>query len=95
MHRFNINEAVATAAPYAVAVLAFATDFLYQQGILCYKVQHEIRLLNVHHGDLRERLLNLYHIIPRLDSGLVATGVDPINQVTLLYFKDEILVFRL
>ncbi|CEJ62679.1 hypothetical protein PMG11_11172 [Penicillium brasilianum] len=95
MHRFNINEAVATATPYAVAVLAFATDFLFQQGILCYRVEHEIRLLDVHHGDRRERLLDLYEIIPWLDSGLVATSVDPVNQVTLLYFQEEILVFRL
>ncbi|KAJ5369995.1 uncharacterized protein N7496_006087 [Penicillium cataractarum] len=95
LHRFKINEAVATATPYAVAMLAFATDFLFQQGILCYQVEHEIRLLDVHHGGRRERLLDLHEIIPRLDSGLVATGLDPINQVTLLYFKDEILVFRI
>lgn len=94
-HRFNINEAIPTAAPYAIAVLAYATDFLYQQGILCYHVEHEIRLLNVHHGDRRERLLDLYKIIPRLDNSLEATSVDPAERISLLYFKDEILVFRL
>jgi hypothetical protein len=32
-HRFDIHEAVATAAPYSVAVLAYGTDFSYRQGI--------------------------------------------------------------
>ncbi|KAJ5656704.1 hypothetical protein N7507_008654 [Penicillium longicatenatum] len=32
-HRFDIHEAVATAAPYSVAVLAYGTDFFYSQGI--------------------------------------------------------------
>jgi hypothetical protein len=90
----NINKAVATAAPYAVAVLAYATHFLYHQGILCYHVEHEIRLLDVYHAGRQERLLDLRSIIPRLDSSSVATSVAPLNRINLLFFNNEILVFR-
>jgi hypothetical protein len=91
----NINEAVATTSPYAVAVLAYATHFLYHQGILCYHVEHEIRLLDVYHAHRQERLLDLRNIVPRLDSSSVATSVAPLNRINHLYFNNEILVFRL
>jgi hypothetical protein len=47
-HRFIVHEAVATSSPYSVSVLAYAADFLYYQGFLCYRVKNQIRLLNVH-----------------------------------------------
>ncbi|KAJ5153505.1 uncharacterized protein N7482_009983 [Penicillium canariense] len=98
--RFDIHEAVATAAPYAVAVLAYAADFLYHQGILCYRVGHEIRVLNVHRGARQERVLNLYEVIPRLDGGPPAgsfdlASPDPAERVELVHYSEGILVFRL
>lgn len=91
-HRFDIHNAVATAAPYSACVLAYAAGFLYNQGFLCYRVAHEIRLLDVHAAGSKERVLNLYDILPRLCVGLVID--DASNQVELLRFADGIVVFR-
>jgi len=91
-HRFDIHEAIATAAPYAVSVLAYGADFLYHQGFLCYRVGHEIRLLDVHGAGRQERVLNLRDVIPRLDSG--PTGQYVAERVTLLHYSDGIVSLR-
>jgi hypothetical protein len=94
-HRFDIHEAIATASPYAVAMLAYAVDFVYHQGVLCYRVGHEIRLLNVHRGARQEQVLNLYEVIPRLYTGLQEEVLDPAARVNLLHYSNGIVVFRL
>lgn len=95
-HRFDVHEAIATASPYAAAMLAYAVDFVYHQGILCYRVGHEIRLLNVHRGARQEQVLNLYEVIPRLDTALQESLVpDPADRVRLLHYSNGIVVFRL
>ncbi|KAJ6157699.1 hypothetical protein N7470_005291 [Penicillium chermesinum] len=91
-HRFDIHEAVATAAPYSACALAYGTGFLYNQGFLCYHVGHELRLLNVHSAGHQERVLDLYDILPRLHAG-PADG-DASGRVELLHFADGIVVFR-
>ncbi|KAJ5730566.1 uncharacterized protein N7483_005074 [Penicillium malachiteum] len=88
-HRFDIHEAVATATPYSVSVLAYGADFLYNQGFLCYRAGHDIRLLNVHAGGKQERVLNLLDLLRRLHS-----GPDAVDRVSLLQYADGILVFR-
>lgn len=90
--RFDIHEAVATAAPYSVSVLAYGADFLYHQGVLCYRMGHEIRLLDVHGGGRQERVLDLYALLPRLKSR--PAGLDDAERVTLLHYNDGILAFR-
>ncbi|KAJ5161309.1 hypothetical protein N7492_006701 [Penicillium capsulatum] len=86
-HRFDINEAVATAAPYSASVLAYGgSDFLYHQGFLCYRAGHEIRLLNVHGAGRLERVLDLHTVLPRLES---AASVDSVH---LLHYSHGILV---
>lgn len=92
-HRFDIHEAIATAAPYAVSVLAYGADFLYNQGFLCYRVGHEIRLLDVHGAGHQERVLNLRELIPRLEPG--SAGLDVAERITLLHYSDGIVSFRL
>ncbi|KAJ5882709.1 uncharacterized protein N7473_011143 [Penicillium subrubescens] len=94
-HRFDICEAIATASPYAVAMLAYAADFVYHQGVLCYRVAHEIRLLNVHHGARHEQVLNLYEVIPRLDAVLQEETPDAASRVKSLHCSNGIVVFRL
>lgn len=83
-HRFDVQEAIATAAPYALSVLGYGADFLYNQGFLSYRTGNEIRLLNVDGAGLQESVLDLHRLgykLARLD-------------VTLLYFSDGIIVFR-
>ncbi|KAJ6171534.1 hypothetical protein N7470_000601 [Penicillium chermesinum] len=91
-HRFDIHEAVATAAPYSACALAYGTDFLYNQGFLCYHVGHEIRLLDVHSAGHQERVLDLNNILPGLHAG--SADGDASGRVELLRFADGIVVFR-
>ncbi|KAJ5465289.1 uncharacterized protein N7458_000975 [Penicillium daleae] len=93
-YRFDIHEAIATASPYAAAMLAYAVDFVYHQGVLCYRVGHEVRLLNVHRGARKEQVLNLYEVIPRLYTGLPEM-LDPAGRVRILHYSHGIVVFRL
>jgi hypothetical protein len=93
--RFDINEAVATADPYSVACIAFATDFLYNQGCLVYRCQTDIRLLNVHGAGKtkdRERVVNLAQVLHKLPK--IYLGPDSADNISLLSFSDDILVFR-
>ncbi|KAJ5572447.1 hypothetical protein N7450_009431 [Penicillium hetheringtonii] len=91
-HRFDINEAVATATPYSVSVVAYATNFLYRQGVLCYRVGQEIRLLNIHRAAQSERVLNLQHVLRGLKFGLVDR--DATDRVKLIHYHDGIVVLR-
>ncbi|KAJ5116145.1 hypothetical protein N7456_000493 [Penicillium angulare] len=94
-HRFDIHEAVATAAPYSVSVLAYGADFLYNQGYLCYRAGNDIRLLNVHAADKQERVLNLLDLLRRLHPGPGSPDPEVVNRVSLLRYADGILVFRI
>lgn len=92
-HRFAIHEAVATADPYSVACLGYGTEFLYNQGHLCYRADHWIRLLYVHGMAFRERVMDLRDAVPRLMDD-DDWDPDAANRVTLLSYSDDILVFR-
>jgi hypothetical protein len=92
-HRVAIHEAVATANPYSVACLGYGADFLYNQGYLCYRADHWIRLLYVHGAASRERVMDLREVVPRLLE-TDPVGPEAADRVTLLSYSDDILVFR-
>ncbi|KAJ5687031.1 hypothetical protein N7536_009650 [Penicillium majusculum] len=92
-HRLAIHEAVAMADPYSVACVGYGAEFLYNQGYLCYRSDHWIRLLYMHGAAFRERVMDLREVIPQLlETGPVEPGVE--DRVTLLSYCDDILVFR-
>ncbi|KAJ5052471.1 hypothetical protein NUH16_008874 [Penicillium rubens] len=90
-HRFHVHEVVATASPYSVSVLAYAADFLYHQGFLCYRVKNQIRLLDVHNTGQKELVLNLDHM-NSYDIGIEYILSDVGEQTTLLRFSCGILI---
>ncbi|CAG8906882.1 unnamed protein product [Penicillium nalgiovense] len=90
-HRFDVHEAVATASPYSVSVLAYAADFLYHQGFLCYRVKNQIRLLDVHNTGQKELVLDLDHM-NSYDIGIEYILSDVGEQTTLLLFSCGILI---
>ncbi|KAJ6126234.1 hypothetical protein N7471_010727 [Penicillium samsonianum] len=90
-HRFDVHEAVATASPYSVSVLAYAADFLYHQGFLCYRVKNQIRLLDVHNTGQKELVLDLDHM-NSYDTGIEYILSDVGEQPTLLRFSCGILI---
>ncbi|KAJ6126263.1 hypothetical protein N7471_010756 [Penicillium samsonianum] len=90
-HQFDVHEAVATASPYSVSVLAYAADFLYHQGFLCYRVKTQIRLLDVHNTGQKELVLDLDHM-NSYDIGIEYILSDVGEQTTLLRFSCGILI---
>ncbi|KAH8694965.1 hypothetical protein BGW36DRAFT_428864 [Talaromyces proteolyticus] len=63
---YDVKDAVASASPYSVAVLAYASTFIYQEGVLSYYCANEIRVLNVHQADETEQVLNVRHVLHRI-----------------------------
>ncbi|KAI3095266.1 hypothetical protein CBS147333_9802 [Penicillium roqueforti] len=93
-HRFDVHEAVATASPYSVSVLAYAADFLYHQGFLCYRVKNQIRLLDVHNTGQKKLVLDLDRM-NIYDIGIEYIVSDVGEQTTLLRFSCGILILLL
>jgi hypothetical protein len=44
---FSTREALRTAHPYSASIIAYGTDFTYQEGVLCYHSNGQIRLLDI------------------------------------------------
>ncbi|CAI7675254.1 unnamed protein product [Penicillium manginii] len=91
-HYYDINETVATASPYLISILAYGTDFLYQQGTLCYCTGHELRLLDVHRTGQAERVVNFYSVLLRLVPSLKSHNLT--ISVKLVHYCDDVLAFR-
>ncbi|KAJ5367761.1 hypothetical protein N7541_001702 [Penicillium brevicompactum] len=89
--RFAVHEAVATANPYFVACVGYAASFIYNQGHLAYRCQNHIRVLHVHGVATSERVLDLTQVLPH---PLHTAGPVPADNVTLLSYSDDILVFQ-
>lgn len=41
------REALRVAAPFSTSLLAYATSFIYQNGVLCYTNRHELRTIHL------------------------------------------------
>ncbi|KAJ5347386.1 uncharacterized protein N7506_000639 [Penicillium brevicompactum] len=89
--RFAVHEAVATANPYSVACVGYAASFIYNQGHLAYRCQNHIRVLHVHGVATSERVLDLTQVLPH---PLHTAGPVPADNVTLLSYSDDTLVFQ-
>ncbi|RMJ25325.1 F-box domain protein [Aspergillus sp. HF37] len=87
---FEIKEAFATAQPFSVAVLAYASAFLYNGGSLCYVRDEEIRVLDVHAAAQTEQVLSVGNILPRVIPGC---SPDEDTQLSLMHYNEGILAF--
>ena len=76
---FLSREALRTARPYSASIIAYGTDFTYQEGVLCYHSNGQIRLLDIRHCSKTEdyietsrwkRRLNANHPSSSLSSDL-------------------------
>ncbi|KAI9844996.1 MAG: hypothetical protein M1837_005140 [Sclerophora amabilis] len=87
---FNRRESVATANPVSVSVIGCGAEFLYNQGILCYRDGDFIRILGVHSSSRYERVIN----IPTLIEQELSTREDEnVSEgiFSLLHYSNEIL----
>lgn len=87
---FDIKEAFATAQPFSVAVLAYASTFLYNGGSLCYVRDDGVRVLDVHGSGQTEQVLNVGNILPRVIPGF-SPGEN--TRLSLMHYNDGILAF--
>ncbi|SPQ22237.1 72a3aa2f-2190-4b85-bf05-56eaeebbfd7c [Thermothielavioides terrestris] len=52
------REAVASVSPYLVAIVAFAEEWLYSNGVLCYLRGPQLRILDLHRSGSREMVVD-------------------------------------
>ncbi|OJD11847.1 hypothetical protein AJ78_07460 [Emergomyces pasteurianus Ep9510] len=62
---YDVREAVATAQPYSACLIAYGEAFLFNQGVLCYLDEGEIRTLDVHGAAREEQVVNIGAVLRR------------------------------
>ncbi|KAJ5884777.1 hypothetical protein N7495_009287 [Penicillium taxi] len=92
-HRADIHEAIATASPFSVAVLAHADQFTYHQGVLCYQVEDQIRLLDVHGSAREERVLNLKQLKETL--GQMEPHITTEDRIRIVHYSEDIVSVKI
>ncbi|KAF3491040.1 F-box domain-containing protein [Arthroderma uncinatum] len=86
---YDIRESIATAQPYSTSLLAVGQDFLFNQGVVCYISNGQIRTLNLLQAAEFEQVVDLdeafdpYH--PRSKGHRY-----PDLKYKLLYYNDGI-----
>lgn len=89
---YDTKQAVASANPYAVAVLAYASAFLYQGGVLSYYCANEIRTLNVHQAARTEQVLDVRNVFRRIIPAFREDEAQGASvQLSFLYYSAGVL----
>lgn len=82
------RDALATASPYTVATIGFCDDYLYCKGILCYSLDNEVRILDLHHSSNEEVVVSILGLltraVPEIHANLKGT-------FKILYYSDHII----
>jgi hypothetical protein len=89
-----MQQAVAMAEPYSVAVLSYAATFIYRDGVLSYILDNEIRVLNVHRADSTEQVVDVHNILRRIiPTYRQQEAADRSAQITFLHYSSGVLAF--
>ncbi|KAK4164852.1 hypothetical protein QBC43DRAFT_43860 [Cladorrhinum sp. PSN259] len=82
-------EAVSTIAPYSVAIVAHAESWIYENGVLCYIRDLQLRILDIHNSETSEIIVNLrallHEAIPESRGARSSK-----TRVKLLYYAHDI-----
>lgn len=74
--------------PYIVAIVGFGDAYLYCKGVLCYTIDHTVRVLNLHHSYQYEVVINipllLKHAVREIEDNTRGT-------FRVLYYSDKII----
>ncbi|KAK4038279.1 hypothetical protein C8A01DRAFT_37796 [Parachaetomium inaequale] len=81
------REAIAAVSPYLVATVAFAQEWLYENGVLCYCRGRELRILDLHHSAASEIVVDLRKLV---QEALPETRARHKYKLTLLYYSHNI-----
>ncbi|EED19680.1 F-box domain protein [Talaromyces stipitatus ATCC 10500] len=90
----DMQQAVAMAEPYSVAVLAYAATFIYRDGVLSYVIDNEIRVLNVHRADSTEQVVDVHNMLRRIIPAYRQHQVANRSvQISFLHYSSGVLAF--
>ncbi|ATZ57101.1 hypothetical protein BCIN_14g02740 [Botrytis cinerea B05.10] len=82
------REAFATANPYSVATIGFGDAYLYCKGVLCYTLDDQLRVLNLHDSACREAVVSIPGM---LRSAISENACNTKGVFQLLYCSDSII----
>ncbi|KAL2131818.1 hypothetical protein VTI74DRAFT_4562 [Chaetomium olivicolor] len=57
------RDATASVSPFLVAIVGFAEEFLYENGVLCYIRRNQLRILDLHHSGHHEIVVDLRQLL--------------------------------
>ena len=92
---FGYRDALRTAQPYTASVIAYGTGYGYNQGVLCYFSNNQIRLLDVCGRSRLERVIDATGLMSQLRGKLAATGGPTdadLAELSILSYSDNTLV---
>lgn len=82
------HQAIATAQPFALAIIALGNDFLYCNGHLCYSLNNSLRILNVHGSGNSEVVVSIPGLLRNF---LLESAQGTIGRFRILYFNEGII----
>lgn len=85
---FRRRESFATAHPHLALVVGYGTTYVYQDGVLCYIRDQNIRVWRVHDGAREENVIDMPTL---LDHAVRGHRAERQGQLTLLNYSERVL----
>ena len=82
------REAISAVSPYLVAVVGYAQTWLYENGVLCYICDRELRILDLHRSASSEMAVCIRSL---LNEALPESQSSTKYKFRLLYCSDDII----
>ncbi|KAK3944952.1 hypothetical protein QBC46DRAFT_130805 [Diplogelasinospora grovesii] len=81
------REAISSVSPYLAAIVAVAETWLFENGVLCYIHDRQLRILDLHHSASSEIVVN---IRPLLNEAIEESRASRKYKFQLLYYAHDI-----
>ncbi|KAK3325211.1 hypothetical protein B0H66DRAFT_114131 [Apodospora peruviana] len=82
------REAISTVAPFLAAVVGVAQDWIYENGVLCYIHDRQLRILDLHRSPRTEIVVRVRRL---LNEALVESRNSVKYKFRLLYYSHDII----
>ncbi|KAK3301393.1 uncharacterized protein B0H64DRAFT_37413 [Chaetomium fimeti] len=82
------RDAIASVSPYAAVMVAFAQQWIYENGVLCYFVDGELRILDLHGSADTEMVVNPLDLARK---AIPETHARHKYKLKLLYYSHDII----
>ncbi|KAK3943432.1 hypothetical protein QBC46DRAFT_338685 [Diplogelasinospora grovesii] len=84
---FKRREAVSLVSPYLAAIVAVAETWLFENGVLCYIHDRQLRILDLHHSVRSEIVVNIRRL---LNEAIMESQASLTYKFQLLYYAHDI-----